>query len=149
MGWIVVRKTQSAFRPAAVWRDSSSSPRAPLVGGPWPEPVPLAPAERVASERQPSSLGRQVEVSGESQPSAPGELTLHVPKTPASVPASPTQPGVLAFDSGPQGGSSKPTDSQGPMPKDRLLSIPAVAEQVYRLLERKLVAEQERRGIFS
>lgn len=80
------------------------------------------------------------------------EMALHVPKSAESTSddlraaeamphwsgdAAPHAPGVV----------EKPRDFSGTGAKPP--SIPAVAEQVYRLLERRLVLERERRGVFT
>jgi hypothetical protein len=78
------------------------------------------------------------------------ELALQLPKVPATSVA-----GVSATESLPPllpANEARAADSQvteqRPPPTTQVWNVPEMAERVYRLLERRLVVERERRGVF-
>jgi hypothetical protein len=80
--------------------------------------------------------------------SAPSfDLTLQLPKT---LPASNSAVSGVESPLGPSlpEAAGSPNGETPPLAAPQTLSVPDVADRVYRLLERRLIVERERRGVF-
>ena len=130
-------------------------------GAPMPSLVQTSAPEAFNSEIllrdiRVNPLGRSLPVEDEIAPAAafraPSlDLTLQLPTAPAaseagaSTVASAPRPSVTGAE---QAAPRSMNSEIRPAVQPPVLSVPEVADRVYRLLERRLVVERERRGVF-
>lgn len=128
-----------ALTPEGLFQELAPARGAMPKGRPGPAPSIAAPGSESPAAL---TIGGAMSLVWQAPASQPGQA--HGEETSPSSSAVPVQDAVTVSLQTERGMPRSEAEGQ----RAPSLSVPAVAEQVYRLLERRLVIERERRGIF-